>query len=167
MGTGPSPVRRTLGGAAALFAALALAGPCPRGALASPPDPISPRDDQEVARKAVVVLARWDGVPVRDLSVAPSGAKAGVVTGGQIGPRAIDVLYDGKHFSIFDSTQVTTTNTRGVSCTFATGLACLLARSLPLPEAVDETRRYVAKAANHPYRIGKGEGPLHHLPSTA
>jgi len=95
------------------------------------------------------------------------GAKAAVVTGGQMGPRAIDVLYDGKHFSIYDSTLIPTTNTRGVGCTFATGLACLLARSLPLPEAVDETRRYVSRAANHPYRIGKGDGPLHHLPSTA
>jgi len=100
-------------------------------------------------------------------AVVKMGARAAVVTGGQMGPRSIDVLYDGKHFSLYDSTTITTDNTHGAGCTFATATACLLARGMSLPEAVDEARRYVARAMNHPYRIGKGEGPLNHLPSTA
>jgi len=100
-------------------------------------------------------------------ALVKGGAKAAVVTGGHMGPRAIDVLFDGKHFSIYDSTMIATNNTHGVGCTFATAVACLLARGVSLPEAVDESKRYVARAMNHPYKIGKGEGPLHHLPSIA
>jgi len=100
-------------------------------------------------------------------AIVKAGAKAAVVTGGHLGSRAIDVLYDGQRFSVYDSTKISTTNTHGVGCTFATAIACLLARGAPLPEAVDEAKRYVARAMNHPYRIGKGEGPLMHLSSTA
>jgi len=100
-------------------------------------------------------------------ALVKAGARTAVVTGGHLGGRAIDVLYDGHRFSVYDSTKIETTNTHGVGCTFASAIACLLARGLPVPEAVDGAKRYVAKAMNHPYRIGKGEGPLQHLPSTA
>jgi hydroxymethylpyrimidine/phosphomethylpyrimidine kinase len=100
-------------------------------------------------------------------ALVKAGAKAVVVTGGHLGPRAIDVLYDGQKFSLYDSTKIATTNTHGVGCTFASAIACLIARGTALAEAVDEAKRYVARAMNHPYRIGKGEGPLQHLPSTA
>jgi hydroxymethylpyrimidine/phosphomethylpyrimidine kinase len=100
-------------------------------------------------------------------SLVKAGAKAAVVTGGHLGPRAIDVLYDGHKFSVYDSTKLATTSTHGAGCTFATAVACLLARNVPLPEAVDEAKRYVARAMNHPYRIGKGEGPLMHVSSAS
>jgi len=100
-------------------------------------------------------------------ALVKAGARNAVVTGGHLGGRAIDVLYDGHRFSLYDSTKIETTNTHGVGCTFASAVACLLARGLQVSEAVDESKRYVARAMNHPYRIGKGEGPLQHLPSTA
>ncbi|MBI3449090.1 MAG: bifunctional hydroxymethylpyrimidine kinase/phosphomethylpyrimidine kinase [Acidobacteria bacterium] len=100
-------------------------------------------------------------------ALVKAGARAAVVTGGHLGPRAIDILYDGRKFSLYDSTMIPTTNTHGVGCTFATAVACLLARGTALPEAVDEAKRYVARAVNHPYKIGKGDGPLHHVPAIA
>ncbi len=100
-------------------------------------------------------------------ALVKGGARAAVVTGGHLGARAIDVLFDGQRFSVYDSTKLATTNTHGAGCTFATAIACLLARNVSLPEAVDEAKRYVARAMNHPYKIGKGDGPLQHLPSTA
>jgi hydroxymethylpyrimidine/phosphomethylpyrimidine kinase len=100
-------------------------------------------------------------------SLVKAGARAAVITGGHLGARAVDVLFDGNRFSIYDSTKLATTNTHGVGCTFSTAIACLLARNLPLQDAVDEAKRYVSRAMNHPYRIGKGEGPLMHLPEGA
>jgi len=91
------------------------------------------------------------------------GPRHAVVTGGHLGARAIDVLYDGKQFSIYDSTKLQTTNTHGAGCTFATAVACNLARNMSVAEAVDAAKRYVARAMSHPYKIGKGEGPLLHL----
>jgi hydroxymethylpyrimidine/phosphomethylpyrimidine kinase len=91
-----------------------------------------------------------------------AGAKAAVVTGGHMGARAIDVLYDGTRFTLYDSTKLQTNNTHGAGCTFATAVSCLLARNVPIAEAVDTAKRYVSRAMNHPYKIGKGDGPLHH-----
>jgi hydroxymethylpyrimidine kinase/phosphomethylpyrimidine kinase len=92
-----------------------------------------------------------------------AGARRVVVTGGQMGGRAIDVFYDGSSFSLYDSTRVQSSNTHGLGCTFSTAVACLLARGTPHAEAVDAAKRYIARAMNHPYRIGKGDGPLRHL----
>lgn len=98
-------------------------------------------------------------------ALVKAGAKSAVVTGGHLAARAIDVLFDGEKYGVYDSTMIQSTNTHGIGCTFSTAIACLLARRTPLPEAVDEAKRYVARAMNHPYRIGKGEGPLHHVPA--
>lgn len=125
----------------------------------------------EVVTPNMREAAALTGVRVSDVrsmkeaarSLVERGARNAVVTGGHLGARAIDVLFDGKRFSLFDSSKIQTTNTHGVGCTFATGVACLLARNLPAAEAVDMAKRYVARAMKHPYRIGRGEGPLHHV----
>jgi hydroxymethylpyrimidine kinase/phosphomethylpyrimidine kinase len=90
------------------------------------------------------------------------GAASAVVTGGHLGARAIDVLYSDKRHSVYDSTKIPSTNTHGAGCTFSAAVACMLARGAPLPEAVDRAKRYVARAIDHPYKIGKGDGPLLH-----
>jgi hydroxymethylpyrimidine kinase/phosphomethylpyrimidine kinase len=93
------------------------------------------------------------------------GARSVVVTGGHLGNRAIDVLYDGRRTAVFDSTKIVSNNTHGVGCTFSTALACQLARAVDLAEAVEGAKRYVARALSHSSRIGKGAGPLNHLVS--
>jgi len=93
------------------------------------------------------------------------GARGVVVTGGHLGNRAIDVLFDGERTSIFDSTKVISSNTHGVGCTFSTAIACLLAAGRGLHDAVDGAKRYVSRAVGHSSRIGKGAGPLNHLVS--
>jgi len=93
------------------------------------------------------------------------GARSVVVTGGHLGNRAIDVLYDGRRTAVFDSTKIVSNNTHGVGCTFSTALACQLARGVDLAEAVEGAKRYVARALSHSSRIGKGAGPLNHLVS--
>jgi len=93
------------------------------------------------------------------------GARHVVVTGGHLGNRAIDILYDGRKTAVFDSTKIVSNNTHGIGCTFSTALACQLARGMSVAEAVDGAKRYVSRAVSHASRIGKGAGPLNHLVS--
>src|SRR5262245_2946657 len=93
------------------------------------------------------------------------GARNVVVTGGHLGHRAIDVLYDGERTAVFNSTKIVSTSTHGVGCTFSTAVACLLARGVDVPEAVDGAKKYVARAITHASKIGRGAGPLNHLVS--
>lgn len=95
------------------------------------------------------------------------GPETAVVTGGAIGGRAVDVLYDGKSFSIYDANRLETTNTHGAGCTFSAAIACRLAQGSSIEDAVDGAKRFVLRSMDHPYRIGKGDGPLLHLPVSA
>jgi hydroxymethylpyrimidine kinase/phosphomethylpyrimidine kinase len=93
------------------------------------------------------------------------GVRHVVVTGGHLGQRAIDVLYDGERTAVFDSTKIPSTSTHGIGCTFSTAVACLLARGAEVSDAVDGAKRYVSRAVTHAGKIGKGSGPLNHLVS--
>ena len=93
------------------------------------------------------------------------GARNVVVTGGHLGNRAIDVLFDGERIAVFDSTKIVSNNTHGIGCTFSTALACHLARGGAMSDAVDGAKRYVSRAVSHATKIGKGSGPLNHLVS--
>ncbi len=93
------------------------------------------------------------------------GARHVVVTGGQLGNRAVDVLDDGRTVAVFDSTRILSNNTHGIGCTFSTAVACHLARGTGVAEAVDGAKRYVSRAVNHASRIGRGAGPLNHMVS--
>ncbi|MGH9869287.1 MAG: bifunctional hydroxymethylpyrimidine kinase/phosphomethylpyrimidine kinase [Candidatus Polarisedimenticolia bacterium] len=93
------------------------------------------------------------------------GARHVVVTGGHLGQRAIDVLFDGERTAVFSSSKITSNSTHGIGCTFSTAVACQLARGMDVAEAVDSAKRYVARAVTHAGKIGRGAGPLNHLVS--
>ncbi len=93
------------------------------------------------------------------------GARNVVVTGGHLGARAIDVLFDGDHASVFDSAKIFSNSTHGIGCTFSAAMACQLARGVAVAQAVDGAKRYIARAVSNASRIGHGSGPLNHLVS--
>lgn len=91
------------------------------------------------------------------------GAKQVVITGGHLEGRAMDVLYDGIKHTIYDAPKISSPNSRGTGCTFASILAVHLARKLKIHSAIDPAKKYIARALVHPFKIGKGEhGPLNH-----
>jgi hydroxymethylpyrimidine/phosphomethylpyrimidine kinase len=111
------------------------------------------------------------GIQVSDLStmkqaaerIFQMGAKNVVVTGGHLPSRAVDVLYDGGKHTSFDAPKVSSTNTRGTGCTFASVLAIHLARKIKVASAIDPAKKYIVRALVHPFKIGKGErGPMNH-----
>lgn len=91
------------------------------------------------------------------------GCKQVVITGGDWeGSRAMDIWYDGSNFHLFDAPKVVTKNTLGIGDTFSSILAALLAKGMVMGEAIDRAKKYLSKAIQHPFQIGKGEGPLNH-----
>ncbi len=108
------------------------------------------------------------GTEVTDLStmraaaekIHAMGPQHVIITGGHLPSRAMDLLYDGHKFNVFDAPKVQSNNLHGIGCCFSASIAGLLARGLKLDEAIDKTKKYLAKAAVHPFKIGKGQGPL-------
>lgn len=91
------------------------------------------------------------------------GPRQVIVMGGGIeGSRIIDVWYDGRGHHLVDGPRVASRNTAGVGHTFSSAVCALLTKGMPMGEAIDRTRKYIAKAVQHPFQIGKGRGPLNH-----
>jgi hydroxymethylpyrimidine/phosphomethylpyrimidine kinase len=94
------------------------------------------------------------------------GATNIVVTGGHL-EKAVDLLSfttsRGVEQEVFKAERQRSTSTHGTGCAFSTALACHLAYGRGLPEAVLLSKAYVSAAISKAPRLGRGNGPLHHL----
>lgn len=63
------------------------------------------------------------------------------------------------------SARISTRNTHGTGCTMSSALAALLAKGLPLEEAVQGAKRFIEQAirSGAEYEIGHGHGPVNHF----
>jgi hydroxymethylpyrimidine kinase/phosphomethylpyrimidine kinase len=87
------------------------------------------------------------------------GAKHVVVKGGHLRGLAVDLLYDGKHFSEMEGPRIESKNTHGTGCTFASAIATLLARGGTVEEAVRKAKTFITMAIQSGLGLGKGTGP--------
>ncbi len=91
------------------------------------------------------------------------GAGNVVVKGGHLaGDVVTDLLFDGERFHDFSGRRVPTKNTHGTGCTFASAIACHLARGEPVPTAVRLAKVYLTGALEHAYDTGRGHGSVNH-----
>jgi hydroxymethylpyrimidine/phosphomethylpyrimidine kinase len=111
------------------------------------------------------------GRPVPDVAGAKEAAKAlgdmgaknVILTGSRFeGPRSMDLWYDGSGYHMFDAPRSPSSNTLGIGGTFTAAVTALLAKGCLMAEAIDRSKKYIAKAVQHPFQIGKGRGPLNH-----
>jgi hydroxymethylpyrimidine/phosphomethylpyrimidine kinase len=91
------------------------------------------------------------------------GARAVVIKGGHAVDKATDVFYDGTTMELLTSKIIATRNTHGTGCTLSAAIAALLARQLPLLEAVRQAKAYLTGALRHSLSIGQGSGPVGHF----
>jgi hydroxymethylpyrimidine/phosphomethylpyrimidine kinase len=91
------------------------------------------------------------------------GARAVVVKGGHAINKATDVFYDGTTMELLASEVIDTHNTHGTGCTFSAAICALLARGLPLREAVRGAKAYITGALRHSLSVGRGSGPVGHF----
>lgn len=93
------------------------------------------------------------------VAIAELGPRYVVVKGGHLAGESVDVLYDGRDFTLFPSPRVETRNTHGTGCTFASAIAAGLAKGLEVVEAVREAKAFITTALRHSLALGRGHGP--------
>jgi hydroxymethylpyrimidine kinase/phosphomethylpyrimidine kinase len=95
------------------------------------------------------------------------GPRNVVVKGGHLetASEAIDVLFDGREFYEFALPRITSHNTHGTGCTFASAIAAYLVKGEDVPKAVRDAKKYVSNAlrAAQEQRLGQGHGPVDHF----
>jgi hydroxymethylpyrimidine/phosphomethylpyrimidine kinase len=95
-----------------------------------------------------------------------AGAAAWLVKGGHAaGDTADDVLLDDTGARWFSGARVATRNTHGTGCTLSSAIAALLARGVPLDDAITRAKAYLEGALRgaDALAVGSGPGPVDHF----
>lgn len=113
------------------------------------------------------VLAEMEIKTPEDMETAAkklSGMTKGavVVKGGHLDDTADDLLYlDGRAVWIRGE-RINNPNTHGTGCTFSSAIACGLAGTGDIEQAVRNAKEYLSGALRDGLDLGKGSGPLNH-----
>lgn len=94
------------------------------------------------------------------------GARAVLLKGGHLeGFDSPDLLADGSQTVWLEGSRIATANTHGTGCTLSSALAAELARGLPLAQAAQAAKTYLAGAieAAGQLSVGSGHGPVQHF----
>ncbi|MEH7251472.1 pyridoxine/pyridoxal/pyridoxamine kinase [Neobacillus niacini] len=93
------------------------------------------------------------------------GAKNVVIKGGSkllSEEKSIDLLYDGKNFTIFESDKIETNFTHGAGCTFSSAITAELAKGKTVVEAVEVAKDFISAAISQGFRLNEFVGPTWH-----
>ncbi|MFX1393535.1 MAG: bifunctional hydroxymethylpyrimidine kinase/phosphomethylpyrimidine kinase [Promethearchaeota archaeon] len=100
------------------------------------------------------------------IQIHEMGAKNVVLKGGHFPnmDKSIDILYNGNHFTKFQTPRINTKNTHGTGCTFASAIAAELAKGSDIKNAVHTAKAYLTMAIQRAdeLHIGKGHGSTNH-----
>ncbi|MBI3584919.1 MAG: bifunctional hydroxymethylpyrimidine kinase/phosphomethylpyrimidine kinase [Nitrospinae bacterium] len=88
-----------------------------------------------------------------------------LVKGGHLRGKAVDILYTGGEFFIFESDRIDTKNTHGTGCTYSAAIASELAKGYKLHDAVKRVKDFITEAIKNSIEIGKGRGPTNPIAS--
>jgi len=112
------------------------------------------------------------GTKIRDIEdakksakiIQSKGVKFVLLKGGHLsGEKAIDILFDGRKYTYYESERIDTKNTHGTGCTFSAAITAGLSKGMNIHNAIKVAKDYITRAIrNAPDNIGKGQGPLYH-----
>ena len=77
--------------------------------------------------------------------------------------KCVDVLYDGQQFYRYERPYIKTTSTHGTGCSFASAVACGIARDLSVQDSIELAKDYVHGALQNAFPLGEGNGPINHF----
>lgn len=113
-----------------------------------------------------MIIRNLNDARVAAKKIHTKGAQNVVIKGGHLPNKtdAIDLLYDGKSFIKFTAPRISTKNTHGTGCTFASAIAAELAKGSRIKEAVHIAKAYLTAAIQYAdeLRIGGEYGPTNH-----
>jgi hydroxymethylpyrimidine/phosphomethylpyrimidine kinase len=91
------------------------------------------------------------------------GPKAVLIKGGHLAGRASDVLVTAESVDWFTSDRTDTPHTHGTGCTYSAAITALLARGIPLRDAVGRAKLFITEAIRTNPGLGHGQGPVNHF----
>lgn len=106
-----------------------------------------------------------DEMAAQGRALIQAGARAALVTGGDLESEPIDVLFEAGERRIFRGRRIPTRNTHGTGCALSSAIACELAKGAPLIDAIATAKVWLEGAleAADTLRLGDGRGPPHHF----
>jgi hydroxymethylpyrimidine/phosphomethylpyrimidine kinase len=99
------------------------------------------------------------------MKLLETGTASVLVKGGHgDGEKCCDCLLYDNRFFWFSSKKIMTGNTHGTGCTLSSAIAAFMAKGETTEHAVGKAKAYINDAlrAGSTFRLGKGNGPLHH-----
>jgi len=94
-----------------------------------------------------------------------SGARYVLIKGGsklEQASTAVDLLYDGQEFRLFEAPKISTTYTHGAGCTYSAAITAEIARGLTVPEAVAAAKAFITSAIGSGFPLNRFVGPTMH-----
>jgi hydroxymethylpyrimidine/phosphomethylpyrimidine kinase len=90
------------------------------------------------------------------------GARAALVKGGHLEGDAVDVLALAGETLELPAKRIDTKHIHGTGCTYSAAITALLARGMPLLDAVIQAKRWLTAAIETAPGLGHGHGPVNH-----
>ncbi len=93
------------------------------------------------------------------------GAKYVLIKGGtklEGQEKAIDLVYDGRTFTVLESEKVQTTYTHGAGCTTAAAITAELAKGKSVEEALTTAKDFISAAIENGWKLNEFVGPVMH-----
>lgn len=79
-----------------------------------------------------------------------------IITGGHLKGEPVDVLFDGREFSLFEERRIEGIEVHGLGCHFSAALATLLSQGLKLKDAVKKAKKIIRNSLQKGMKIGQG-----------
>ena len=118
----------------------------------------------EAAELSGIEISNMNSARLAAAELHRQGARAVVVTGGDMASEAADLLSMDTGGKIetreYTAPRVESRSTHGTGCAFSSAIAAHLANGAGLPEAVARAKRYVREAIINAPPLGHGAGPL-------
>lgn len=109
--------------------------------------------------------ANADEMAAQGRALIQAGARAVLVTGGDLDGEPIDVLIEGGERRVFRGRRIETRHTHGTGCALSSAIACELAKGAPLIDAIAVAKAWLEGAleAAKSLDLSDGRGPPHHF----
>ncbi|MFF2447317.1 pyridoxine/pyridoxal/pyridoxamine kinase [Neobacillus sp. NPDC058068] len=99
------------------------------------------------------------------VKIHEQGAKFVLIKGGSklhSEEKAVDLLFDGQEFKLYESEKFETTYTHGAGCTYSSAITAELAKGKSVYEAVDVAKAFITAAIQQGFRLNEFVGPTWH-----
>jgi pyridoxine kinase len=92
------------------------------------------------------------------------GAQNVVIKGGKAieDNKAIDLLYDGSKFTLYEAEKIHTNYNHGAGCTFAAAITAGLAKGFSVKEAVAKAKTFTTEGIKYGFAFNEFIGPVWH-----